>query len=193
MSSSDDDTKMKATLGPTRHRRHVERWTRLYCLAKKLYRHVRWPLITASFLWLIYACSPAGSSKEPDAKIANKTSGPVRVQMEESNFPKTPQAQVFLRISQADFVNGSLGEELRVGPTPEGFNAMAEANQALDGSVFKTAPGFVFSVTPATDVRLTLSSRGRLQAVTRSANPKNRVAISLGEFSQVYPPSFRER
>lgn len=140
------------------------------------------------------ACNLTPAKKDPAVKISNNPNSPVVVTLEMSQFPETPQSLNFTQVSQSDFVNGVLGFDIIVGVVPEGFEGKEEANKAVAEGVFATLPGFVFSVNPATDVKITLSSRGRLQSVKKIPSISNhRMAVSLAEFSEVYPPLFRER
>jgi hypothetical protein len=162
-------------------------------------RAVHGPTRTASVLSAVIAvlalASCAGETPEKtNDKIAKNPSKPVKIMMLASQFPKTPQSNEFTRVGQDDFINGSLGSEIVVGVTPDGFVARDEADRATAEGVFPTLPGFLFMVEPAADVKVTLTARGRLQSIRRATNPKNNhLAVSLAEFPEVYPPSFRER
>jgi hypothetical protein len=152
--------------------------------------------VVTGFLALSLSSCDGNTSKdsEPKDKITNTPDVKTTVRLETSSFPSKPQSMTFLSIAETDFVNGLLGEDLIVGSLPGGFAAADEAQRASDEGVFATLPGLLFSVKPSSDVKVTLSSRGRVQSIKKSINPKNgRVAVSLGEFSEVYPPSFRER
>lgn len=147
----------------------------------------------ALFLMTLSSCSLIPKKKDPSMKIATGVLIPTVVAMETSQFPSSPQSLSFTAVSQSDFVNGLLGADIVSGPVPSGFGAADESGKALAEGVFTTLPGFVFSVKPSADVKITLSSRGRLQSVKKTPNVANRVAVSLAEFPEVYPPLFRER
>ena len=154
------------------------------------------PFLTSAVLVMLFSLSCSGSSSkekpEEDPKITTAPPRAASVSLLDSQFPNGSGGYVSL--GAKDFVNGAYNQDLPVASAPVGFSATTDEAVGMKNGLFYGGPGFVWKLDPPYPVTITLTSRGRSQAINKTPNDgSGKVAVSLYSFSDVYPPAYRER
>lgn len=151
-----------------------------------------WPAFLPSALAATLSCGPKNSLPEaaPELIVPKGESTDVRLALQDVVIPASGGSTRNLLASE--FVGGRLGDELLVGAGRAAVDLGADEANARVSGVFVGSLGFLWTITPSQPVNLTLTARDGAQTVRREPSADGRLSVSLGAFSNVFPPAFRE-
>ena len=109
------------------------------------------------------------------------------------------------KLTANDVTVGQINSEIVFGTPKSTINPANDAKYAVEnGGLFETFPGFIFSTTKKTNLTVTLRNASKEQRIKISTfdppvslpegwNDDPKVSVSLGMFSDVFPPAIRDR
>lgn len=152
-------------------------------------------VILALSLSLTPSCQKGDDKKdsEPPLDVVDPSVRGASFKILDVNIPSDTQGRYTL-IGEAAFAGGNLSGDIWTYEAPKTFDIQAEERVAAAENVFLTGPGFVFEIFPAgTGVSIELSSPRGSQTISKTSDEKGRLAVSLFNFSSIFPPAYRER
>lgn len=143
-------------------------------------------------LMLITSCAEQtpGTEIPPERIAESPNAGTGAAEMQDVLVPDPDGGNQ--HVDADDFVGGRYGTDIDVAPGSEGVDSETEESNARKSRVFQGGIGFVWKISPAQPVTVTLSNRLGEQRLQRSPGEDGIVAVSLSAFGEIYPPAFRE-